>query len=271
MKNSFNTLALPATFEDLLFLNKNKEYGAYILRKLYKRHMIIACFISITVFTLSVSSPLFFNKDGDNIITKPKYRIREINLPPPPPIEGQDKKPVEDIKIAIKTVAFTVPVVRPDELVTVESMPTIDSLIDAVPWTSTNAGVTGGVDVTLLDPVDVPQNNITKHDETQPAFTWAEVMPSYPGGDNELYSFFSREIQYPEIARKAGIEGKVFLTIVVEKDGSVSNARIARGIGGGCEEEALRVLLLTGKWRPGRQNGAPVRVSMTVPVVFVLR
>jgi TonB family protein len=101
-------------------------------------------------------------------------------------------------------------------------------------------------------------------------FTVVEQMPVFPGGDEGRIKYLVENIKYPEAARKAGIEGTVFVTFVVEKDGSVSNARILRGIGGGCDEEALRVVSAMPTWKPGVQRGKPVRVQFNVPLKFNL-
>jgi protein TonB len=95
-------------------------------------------------------------------------------------------------------------------------------------------------------------------------------MPSYPGGIEELLSFIRKSIIYPEIARRAGVEGKVLIGFVVERDGSITEIKIIKGIGAGCDEEAVHVLELAGKWIPGKQNGKAVRVSMVMPFDFRL-
>jgi protein TonB len=276
MKNQPAAIAIPATYEDLLFLNKNKMYGAYVLRKLYKKHMTIACTIAIIAFSVSISSPLIFRDNAEyNSIPKLKYKEIELySIPDGTKDMGKekDKKEVEDMVSAVKTQKFTVPVVRPDVLVSsANEVPDVDSLLTAVPWKSTQAGTAGGVDVTLLDVVDVPKNTTDKADTPPAVVNFVAEMPTYPGGDEALLSFFSKEIVYPEIARKAGIEGRVFLNFIIERDGSISNVVIAKGISGGCDEEAVRVLKMLGKWRPGRQNGIPARVRMTIPINFVLK
>lgn len=272
MKNLSGSIAYPAIFEDIVFQNKNKEYGAYILRKSYKKHMIIACFISLVTFTLSISSPLLLKKDEVFIkTTGHKYDTTTVYLGPPPDIDPETPEAVpKELISGINTVKFTIPKVVQDEFAVEDYVPTVQELENATPWTQTREGQAGGVDLTLLEPVETQEQQIVENNETQPVHQWAEVMPAYPGGDEGLYSFFSGEINYPDIAKKAGIEGRVILSFIVEKDGSVSNAKIARGIGGGCEEEALRVLQLCRKWHPGRQNGIPVRVTMMVPVIFNL-
>jgi len=102
-------------------------------------------------------------------------------------------------------------------------------------------------------------------------FTIVEEMPSYPGGDLKMYEYLGKNIKYPQIARESGIQGRVFVNFVVEPDGSVSNVKVLRGIGGGCDEEAIRVVKSMPKWKPGKQRGKAVRVSYTLPVVFKLQ
>ena len=102
-------------------------------------------------------------------------------------------------------------------------------------------------------------------------FTIVEQMPSFPGGDAKMYEYLGKNIKYPQIARETGIQGRVFVNFVVEPDGSVSNVKVLRGIGGGCDEEAMRVVKAMPKWSPGKQRGKTVRVSYTLPVVFKLQ
>ena len=105
----------------------------------------------------------------------------------------------------------------------------------------------------------------------QEVFTIVEEMPSYPGGEAKMYEYLGKNIKYPQIARESGIQGRVFVNYVVEPDGSVSNVKVLRGIGGGCDEEAMRVVKAMPKWKPGKQRGKAVRVSYTLPVVFKLQ
>ena len=105
----------------------------------------------------------------------------------------------------------------------------------------------------------------------QEVFTIVEQMPSFPGGDQKMYQYLGNNIKYPQVARETGIQGRVFVNFVVEPDGSVSNVKVLRGIGGGCDEEAMRVVKSMPKWTPGKQRGKAVRVSYTLPVVFKLQ
>lgn len=101
-------------------------------------------------------------------------------------------------------------------------------------------------------------------------FKVVEKMPLFNGGKEELYSYLGKNIKYPEEAKQKGIEGTVFVTFVVEKDGSVTNVKILRGIGAGCDEEAYRVVQTMPRWTPGYQDGKPVRVSFNLPIKYKL-
>ncbi|MFN3554821.1 MAG: energy transducer TonB [Bacteroidales bacterium] len=101
-------------------------------------------------------------------------------------------------------------------------------------------------------------------------FTIVEDQPSFPGGDAALMQFLSSNLRYPTMAREAGIQGIVFVTFVVERDGSITDVRILRGVGGGLDEEAVRVVRSMPRWTPGRQRGQAVRVQFNLPIRFVL-
>ena len=105
----------------------------------------------------------------------------------------------------------------------------------------------------------------------QEIFQIVEEMPSFPGGEGKLLEYVATHIKYPQIARETGIQGRVFIGFVVEPDGSVSNVKLLRGIGGGCDEEAMRVIKSLPKWKPGKQRGKAVRVSYQIPVLFKLQ
>jgi protein TonB len=102
-------------------------------------------------------------------------------------------------------------------------------------------------------------------------FTVVESMPEFPGGAGKMMEFIAKNIKYPPMARESGIQGRVFINFVVEPNGSVTNVKVLRGIGGGCDEEAIRVVEAMPKWTPGRQRGKAVRVSFNLPVRFTLQ
>ncbi len=108
-------------------------------------------------------------------------------------------------------------------------------------------------------------------DEILPPVKFAEKMPMFPGGEEELFRFLGEGMKYPAMARDAGISGRVFVTFVVEKNGAITNIDLLRGIGGGCDEEAMRVVESMPKWTPGKQGGKNVRVQFNLPIFFNLR
>lgn len=115
------------------------------------------------------------------------------------------------------------------------------------------------------DPIDDPDIGDDKI-----VYRVVEDMPLFPGGDDAMFSYLAHNIQYPMAAKETGIQGTVHLTFVIETDGSISNVGLLRGIGGGCDEEAMRVVRNMPRWTPGNQQGRPVRVQFTLPVKFVL-
>ncbi|HOJ25553.1 MAG TPA: energy transducer TonB [Bacteroidales bacterium] len=115
---------------------------------------------------------------------------------------------------------------------------------------------------------------VLTEDEPEPVaeeiFTFVEEYPEFPGGDKALREYILNNIKYPEVARTSGITGTVYVQFVVEKDGSISDVKVVRGIGGGCDEEAVRVVKSMPRWKPGKQRGQPVRVYFTLPIEFKL-
>jgi protein TonB len=112
-------------------------------------------------------------------------------------------------------------------------------------------------------------NNETVNDSGD-VFVFVEVTPKYPGGVEARLKYLRDNITYPKTAKESGIQGTVYITFVVEKDGSITNVKVLRGIGGGCDEEAVRVIKNMPKWKPGMQRGKAVRTQFNIPIRFVL-
>ncbi len=266
MKTASNIMAAPLNFEELLFTNKNKAYGAFLLRKIYKRNLITASITAVFIFSMLTLSQLFFKKNYAP--NKTTGNSTTVILTAPPSIEGQkDFQVVQVPPSAIKTVKFTVPEVVDDDKV-IETLPTIEDLLNVQPWTKTQDAEIGGYDPTL--DFTEPKTN-TEPEPMMKEVTWVPEMPHYPGGEEALHSFISSNIKYPQLARKAGIQGRVITSFTIERNGAISNIKIEKGIGGGCDEEAERVIALLEKWNPGKQNGNPVRVRIMIPIYFKLQ
>ncbi|NQT78312.1 MAG: energy transducer TonB [Bacteroidetes bacterium] len=116
-------------------------------------------------------------------------------------------------------------------------------------------------------PIDIDEEVL----DEAPIFTVVESMPEFPNGMKELYVYLGNNIKYPVMAKESGIQGKVYVTFVVERNGSITDVKVLRGIGGGCDEEAIRVVAAMPKWKPGKQRGKPVRVQYNLPVRFTLQ
>lgn len=126
-------------------------------------------------------------------------------------------------------------------------------------------------ETTLIDVAPVISTQEEEEEEEAQVFFIVEDMPEFPGGEMALRTYIANQIKYPVIAQENGIQGKVYVTFVVGKDGSVSNASIARGVDPSLDKEALRVIGTLPKWKPGKQRGKPVNVSYTVPINFQLQ
>jgi len=169
----------------------------------------------------------------------PITREQEIKPPPPPP----PPKVVEILNIV-------------DDDVEIDDELHIDTEAD---------------DKTLITVAPVISTRPEEEEEEQQVFFIVEDMPEFPGGEMALRTYIASAIKYPVIAQENGIQGKVYVTFVVGKDGSVSDAKIARGVDASLDKEALRVVNTLPKWKPGKQRGKPVNVSYTVPINFVLQ
>ncbi len=134
-------------------------------------------------------------------------------------------------------------------------------------------GIMGGTPPPLPDEEDtaaIVDDYEYEVGEVAADFQVVEYEPEFPGGMGALHAFLKENIRYPEAARKNRIEGKVFVTFTVEKDGSITHAKILHDIGGGCGQEAIRVVNSMPRWKPGTQRGKPVRTPFNLPVLFKL-
>lgn len=111
----------------------------------------------------------------------------------------------------------------------------------------------------------------TNNNESSDTVMVTDVMPEYPGGSDAMTSFIKKNIKYPEIARDNDIKGKVYIEFVINTEGYVTNVQIKKGIGGGCDEEAVRIIKKMPQWKPGIQNGKPVNVKILLPILFSLQ
>jgi len=121
-----------------------------------------------------------------------------------------------------------------------------------------------------IDNIIANEVNLIEEEEDKPVFTIVEEMPTFPGGEEAGVKFLTDNIHYPEQASENGIQGIVYVSFIIDSKGNVTDVKVLRGIGGGCDEEAIRVIKIMPKWNPGKQNGKPVRVLYNMPIIFTL-
>jgi protein TonB len=258
-----------ANIDDLIFENRNKAYGAYFLRQIYHKHVVKAVIASFIFFLLFITSPLIYRYIMGKVEASKQVKVTEYTLAEPPPIDKTQPPPppVEPPPPLKSTVKFTPPVIKPDEEVTEEPPPAVEELKTVETSTETVKGDPNGIDESLLE----GKGKEVIDEGPPPILTIVEQMPVFPGGEAELFGFLRKNINYPAIARDNGIQGKVFVTFVVDSEGKVRDAEILRGLGSGLDEEALRVVRMMPPWKPGKQNGRAVWVQYNLPINFILK
>ena len=177
---------------------------------------------------------------------------------PPPPA----------LKSSIK---FTAPVIKKDEEVHEDNEIKSQEELTSTKVAISIADVKGNDEANGKDIADLKQVVTQAEPEPEKVFDMVEQMPTFPGGQQELMSYLGKNIKYPTISQEMGSAGRVIVQFVVDKDGSISNPEVVRGVDAYLDKEAIRVISSMPKWRPGVQNGKKVRVKYTVPVVFRLQ
>jgi len=253
--------------DELIFSTKNKEYGAYKLRKAYKSYLSIAMWLAILIVFLATTGPTIYRAlNPEKIESKTLRKVTITDLAPPPSIGEQQQIQEVNAPPPLKsTIKFTPPVVKPDDQVKEEYIPTVDELKDVDPGARTQEGQEGGVDYSLIEAEEQVVEE-KKEVEAPTYFVAVEEMPEPIGGIAAIQSL----IEYPEIAKRAGVEGKVYVLAFVDENGNVTSARILKGIGAGCDEAAIDAVRKT-KFKPGKQRGTPVKVQVSIPIVFKLQ
>ncbi len=266
------------SMDDIVFEGRNKSYGAFQLRRLYDKNMTRAMIVGGLLFLLAVSTPQIIRLIKGFLPEKENELImKEVTLAEPPPIDPKKPPPPPPPEVKpppIKDqIKFVPPVVKKDEEVQEEEPPppTIDELKDKEIATETKKGEEGGVDASLTEPDNPPAPPVLEEPKEEEPFSYVEQMPTFPDGTEAMYKYIYDKIKYPAIARENGISGQVIVQFVVSKEGDIQKARVVRGIGGGCNEEALRVVNDMPRWKPGKHNGRAVPVTFTLPIKFVLQ
>lgn len=258
---------------DTIFEGRNKEYGAYVLRKENGKVSVIALAIGAAIFSLAISAPVIMKMIGSGESDQPvetldtKIVMMEILEPikkpeeiiPEPVVQKQTKTLVEVVK-------HVPPVIVEKETVE-EEMKSVDDFKDKI---------TGADNIEASDDGTIVLDNTHSEIEVKSdiindnhIYVAVEVKPEFPGGIQKFYDFVKKEYRSPNVDRD--LKGNVIVEFVVEKDGSLTDIKVLRDIGHGTGAEAIRTLKKSRKWNPGIQNGVPVRVRYTLPIAVSVK
>ena len=253
------------SFDDIVFENRNKEYGAYRLRKKYSRNVIIAILIGIVLIGTAVITPYLNAKAVTRKQSQREERQVEITMenldqptevvaPPPPP-----PPPAEEV---VQQARYVLPVVvdsvKPEE--TVQLMTADQASIEVQ-----------DEDVNIIEEVAVVAVEVQEEEAEAEPFVVVEEMPMFPGGETELLKWISENTQYPEIAKENNIQGKVIVRFCVTAKGTVDRVSILKPVDDELDKEAIRVVKTLPAFKPGKQGGKPVPVWYMVPINFTLK
>ncbi len=264
---------------DLVFEGRNQAYGAYKLRKSTTRRNIyamLAVVLLLVVAFIILTVKNFVDEQRAKVAVTQVTELTALEQPKKKAevkqkkVELEPEKVVEKVKSSIK---FTAPVIKKDnEVKPEEELKTQDELMN----TKTAIGtfdVKGNDDANgeILKAKEViAEPEPPKHEEENKVFDIVEQQPMFPGGPAALMKYLNENAKYPVVAQENGVQGRVTVQFVVEKDGSVSDVHVLRGVDPSLDKEAVRVVKSMPRWTPGKQNGITVRVNYRVPVVFRL-
>lgn len=248
-------------FDDIVFMTRNKEYGAYKLRKKYNRNLLIGLLIGLIIITTAIVTPYLNAKAVENkkraerevLVQMEKLDTpNETVVPPPPP----PPPPADAIQQAKYVPPVVVDSVKPEDNV---QLMTADQ---------------AQVEVKDEEVVEVAEEvkEEVKEEEAEPEpFIVVEEMPMFPGGEAELLKYVFEHTQYPEVAKENNIQGKVIVQFCVTSKGTVDRATILKGVDDALNAEAIRVVNSLPLFKPGKQGGKPVPVWYTLPINFTLK
>lgn len=265
---------------DLVFEGRNKEYGAYVLRKdTGKRNLksMLIVFAAIIAIMAAVAAKVAIENafpkkvamETDVELSKLAQK-KEAKVEKKAPVKVEEQKVVEKVKSSVK---FTPPVIKKDSEVKPEeelkSQEDLNKTKTAIGSFDVKGNDEAGGEVLKAKEV-IAQPEPPKEEETK-VFDVVEVMPSFPGGQGALFEWLSKNIKYPVVAEENGVQGRVIVTFVVERNGSITDVQVVKSVDPSLDKEAVRVVKAMPHWIPGKQNGSAVRVKFTVPVTFRLQ
>ena len=264
---------------DLVFEGRNQAYGAYKLRKgTTKRNVwsiIIVALAAVLLFLgLQLQKMAQANKTVENTqaveLARLQDKKKEVKVEKKEIVRTEPEKVVEQVKSSVK---FTAPVIKKDEEVKEEDEIKLEEVEKSTKAIGTfnveGNDEVGGAVLKAKEEIKAPEP--PKHVEETKIFTVVEQMPLFPGGDAALMAYLRDNIHYPTVAAENGVQGRVVVGFVVERDGSITDVNVLRSVDPSLDREAMRVGKGMPRWTPGKQNGSAVRVKYQVPVTFRLQ
>ena len=265
---------------DLVFDGKNQAYGAYQLRKdTGKRNLkaLLTMFAGFAIIAAIVIAKVSIDNyiASRNAAIETDVELTSLAEKKEAKVERKEEPQIEKIEVekVKSSVAFTTPEIKKDEEVqedqemkSQEELAATNTAIGAftVEGNDEEAGEVLKAKEVIAEP-EPPKVEETK------VFDVVEEMPQFPGGQAALLEYLSKNIKYPVVAEENGVQGRVIVTFVVERDGSITDVKVVKSVDPSLDKEAARVVKSMPKWQPGKQNGSAVRVKYTVPVTFRLQ
>lgn len=261
---------LHADYLDLIFDSRNKEYGAYMLRRNYsetvkKALLLFGLLLTLSIWWLTRPKIVLIKPPVAVKLSMENVKIKEMKLPELAPPANRHSAAASSWRVSKENTA----------------KPNTDPGQQPEAGDETTAGVISGIHngPVMIDPsaepphfgetIQTPSPVIPPDDNK--VFDIVQQYPEFEGGEKALLIWLSKQIKYPAIARESGLEGKVFISFIIEKDGSVANVKIVMdGVGGGCAQAAKDAVSRMPAWKPGKQQGKAVRVKVTLPIAFKL-
>jgi protein TonB len=253
---------------DIVFEGRNQRYGAFELRRTYNWTVTIILASMIGTLGLGMGVKALLNLKTTTTADEVKLDMIPIDLTPPPADKNEPPPPPPPPPPPLmKTVAFVPPVIKDDAIET-DPPPPQEKIADTQVSTVNQEGDDGAVVV----PTDGAGTGVVE-EKAPEIFTVVEEMPEFPGGPMEMMKYIQKNIQYPQMAKEAGLSGKCFLKFVVNGNGNISDVQVLKGVPGcqECDKEAIRVVKSMPNWKPGKQNGRSVPVFFNLPINFQLR
>lgn len=264
---------------DVVFNNRNKKYGAYVIRLQSSNILLKSLLIAAPVFILLFVGPAIYGKifpaplpdRAVDVVIAVQDPIHELKKEASIKAEAKKQLPkAAPITQKVKTVNFSANIVVVDK--DVIDPPTIEEINNAVIASTSQEGTESKGNAQLSGNTTGGNEGTASAGNGNEIYTTTglESYPEFPGGMEAWSKFIQKNLKYPYAAQDNGTQGKVYLSFVIEKDGSITDVTVIKGIGDGCDEEAVRVIKKSPRWKAGFQNNQPVRVRYSMPIGYVL-